>query len=148
MSLNAAPDLDQIVDNSTTSARFPWTHGSKLYIGYIEVSKHKQEYILVDTRNDQEIYKAFSKASALALAKTIVYGGVQQVEHVKQLDERLAKNFTDAVFLKNAMDTTRDSTKKLVIASKFDIASERAQIAQDRLEKIAIGSTFDFTSRR
>ena len=136
VNLTLAQELENLINNKIDTSYFPYVKGKSIRIGHIIVRETRAQFFLVfDTKENKEIAKMFCKTSAVALAKSIVTSKENNtINKIKQLDDTISKNYTDAIFYKHTIKVTKDEIKREVAEMRYQIAAETTRNAKDKLD--------------
>ena len=136
LNLTLAKELENLINNKIDTSYFPYVKGKSIRIGHIIVRETRAQFFLVfDTKENKEIAKMFCKTSAVALAKSIVTSKENDtINKIKQLDDTISKNYTDAIFYKHTIKVTKDEIKREVAEMRYQIAAETTRNAKDKLD--------------
>jgi len=136
VNLTLAQELENLINNKIDTSYFPYVKGKSIRIGHIIVRETRAQFFLVfDTKENKEIAKMFCKTSAVALAKSIVTSKENDtINKIKQLDDTISKNYTDAIFYKHTIKVTKDEIKREVAEMRYQIAAETTRNAKDKLD--------------
>ena len=130
-----AQELENLINNKIDTSYLPYVKGKSIRIGHIIVRETKVGFFLVfDTKENKEVAKMFCKTAAVALAKSVVQKRNDAISRIKQLDERISKHFTDAIFYKHTIRVTKDDTRREVAEMRYQIAAETTKDAKEKLD--------------
>jgi len=130
-----AQELENLINNKIDTSYLPYVKGKSIRIGHIIVRETKVGFFLVfDTKENKEVAKMFCKTAAVALAKSVVQKRNDAISRIKQLDERISKHFTDALFYKHTIRVTKDDTRREVAEMRYQIAAETTKDAKEKLD--------------
>ena len=130
-----ARELENLINNKIDTSYLPYVKGKSIRIGHIIIRETKAQFFLVfDTKENKEVAKMFCKTAAVALAKNIVQKRSDAISRIKQLDERICKHFTDAIFYKHTMKVTKDATRREVAEMRYEIAADTTKNAKEKLD--------------
>ena len=128
-------ELENLINNKIDTSYLPYVKGKSIRIGHIIIRETRAQFFLVfDTKENKEVAKMFCKTAAVALAKNIVQKRSDAIYRIKQLDERISKHFTDALFYKHTMRVTKDETRREVAQMRYEIAAETTKDAKEKLD--------------
>ena len=134
ISPTVARELEYLINKNLDTSLFPYVKGKSIRIGHIVVRETRFGFLVFDTTENKEVAKMFCKTSAVALAKSIATGR-NNLKTIKDLDQRIQKNYNDAVFHKHTMRVTKDDTRYSVAQVRYDIAAARTQAAKEELDR-------------
>ena len=136
VNLTLAQELENLINNKIDTSYFPYVKGKSIRIGHVIVRETRAQFFLVfDTKENKEIAKMFCKTSAVALAKSIVTSKQNDtINKIKQLDDTISKNYTDAIFYRHTIKVTKDEIKREVAEMRYQIAAETTRNAKDKLD--------------
>lgn len=136
ISPSLAQELENLINNKIDTSFLPYVKGKSIRIGHVIVRETKVGFFLVfDTKANKEIAKMFCKTSAVALARSIVTSkGSVTINRIKQLDDIISKNYTDAIFYKHTMRVTKDDVKWNIAQVRYEIAASATKNAKDNLD--------------
>jgi len=136
VTLTLAQELENLINNKIDTSYFPYVKGKSIRIGHVIVRETRAQFFLVfDTKENKEIAKMFCKTSAVALAKSIVTSKQNDtINKIKQLDDTISKNYTDAIFYRHTIKVTKDEIKREVAEMRYQIAAETTRNAKDKLD--------------
>lgn len=129
-----ASDLRELLSKPIDPSLFPYKVGSKINIGSYSIAKCKSGgYTIKCYKTNQIIEETFSKAAAIAIAKSL-NKNKHVTPRIKHLDDIIMKNKNDCMFYKHTLDKTKDETKWEVTATRYDISLARLAEAREKLE--------------
>lgn len=128
-----ARELEEIFNKTFAEGMFPYVKGNSIRISHIVVRKNSFGYLIYDTKTNSQIGKTFSKAAALALAKTLAQGKDFR-ERILSLDHNFEKSCNDAVFHRNIIQKSKDEFRIEVAEIRYDIAQTKAKQVRSKLE--------------
>jgi len=136
LNLTLAKELENLINNKIDTSYFPYVKGKSIRIGHVIVRETRAQFFLVfDTKENKEIAKMFCKTSAVALAKSIVTSKQNDtINKIKQLDNTISKNYTDAIFYRHTIKFTKDDIKRDIAEMRYQIAAETTRDAKDKLD--------------
>ena len=131
-----AKELENLINNKIDTSYLPYVKGKSIRIGHIIVRETRAQFFLVfDTKENKEVAKMFCKTAAVALAKSIVTARENSaINRIKELDNRISKHFTDAMFYKHTIKITKDNIKREIAEMRYEIAAETTKDAKDKLD--------------
>ena len=130
-----AKELENLINNKIDTSYLPYVKGKSIRIGHIIVRETRAQFFLVfDTKENKEIAKMFCKTAAVALAKSVVQKRSSAINKIKELDNRISKHFTDAMFYKHTIKITKDNIKREIAEMRYEIAAETTKDAKDKLD--------------
>lgn len=130
-----AKDLDEILNRVIDHTLFPYVKGNSIRIKQYAVRKSKAGYLIYDCKSNAQVQKTFSKAAALALAKTKAQG-YNYEKNIMDWDSVIEKYFNDALFYNHTMKVSKDDMKREIAETRYDIAKTKVLNYKTKLEKI------------
>lgn len=129
-----ASDLQELLSKPVDPTLFPYKVGNKINIGSYSVAKSKNGgYTIKSYKTNEIIDETYSKAAAIAIAKTLSKN--RNVTHrIKELDDIIMKNNNDCMFYKHTLNKTKDETRWEVTATRYDISLAKLEHAREKLE--------------
>ena len=136
---NLAIELEALINKNLDGVYFPYQKGNSIRIGHLVVRENKKGFYMVyDVTKNTQVTKTFCKSSAVAIAKKLAQGH-DVINKVLDIDKVIQKNYNDAVFFKHTMKVTKDSFKREVIATRYDIAKSKTEHARCQLDYFIFG---------
>lgn len=118
---NLAKDLEYIVSEGLKDIKLPYAKGKSIRLGHAVVRSSKNGYLVYNTATNKQIARTFFKTSAVAIAKNLVNENGAKIDKIKNLDNSLSKHYQDAVYYKHTMSVTKDSIKKDITQSRYEL---------------------------
>ena len=132
---NLATELESLINKGLDGIYFPYQKGNSIRIGHIVIRENKKGFFLIyNATENVQVATTFCKSSAVAIAKKLAQGD-DVIKTVLDIDKVIQKNFNDAVFFKHTMKVTKDSVKREVTATRYDIAKTRTEHARGQLDR-------------
>jgi len=129
-------DLEEILNKSIDPSMFPYKKGNSIRIGKYVVRSNSRGHKVFDCEENCMIAQTFSKASALALAKTMSYRNSQSsMADILNIDRCIEKWYNDCVFHNHTLKITKDAVKAEVAETRYDIARHQTDTARAKLDK-------------
>ena len=94
-------ELEAIINNGFDGIHFPYVKGNSVRIGKMIIRKSRHGYLVYDTEKNKQIDQTFSKASAIALAKSLAHNKDHSIR-IMDIDKVIEKNYMDSVYFKNS----------------------------------------------
>ena len=130
-----AKELEEIVAHGLAQVPIPYEKGNSIRVKNIVIRKHKNGYRIFDISNNKHIVTTFTKTAALAIAKTVAeHRNSNNIKNITVLDDKVCKNYMDALFAKRAIETSNDIIRTEASEAKFDIAMDRAWSSLAQIE--------------
>tara|TARA_B110000240_G_scaffold192176_1_gene235920 strand:- start:467 stop:886 length:420 start_codon:yes stop_codon:yes gene_type:complete len=126
-------ELEAIINNGFDGIHFPYVKGNSVRIGKMIIRKSRHGYLVYDTEKNKQIDQTFSKASAIALAKSLAHNKDHSIR-IMDIDKVIEKNYMDSVYFKNSYNKTKDIFKKDVLETRLDIAQANTEHARALLD--------------
>lgn len=129
-------ELFDLVENKLDSLDIivPYQKGNSIRIKNYAIRKSAKGFQVYDCKNNERIGLTNFKISAIALAKTLAEGKNKLLE-ILDIDEKLLKHYNDAVFYKNKIKTSNESS---VIESRYhrlDLTIARSKELKENLDR-------------
>jgi hypothetical protein len=134
--LKVAAELEELINRALDTSLFPYVKGKSIRIKHVIVRETNFGFLVFDTKTNKEICKTFCKTSAVAVAKSIAGGRIISLDRIRMLDDIIKKNYNDALFFKHVLTTSKDSTRRFVAESRYDLAAVRTRDAKEELDRI------------
>jgi len=130
-------DLEELLNDITIDPTlFPYQKGNSIRIGQYVVRPSKRGgYSVYDCKSNARVAETFSKASALALAKSMAKG-YNEKDYIMDIDLEIQKWYNDCVFYKHNMKKTKDLDRWDILSTRYEIAKDRTEHAKQQLDKI------------
>jgi len=130
-----AKELEEIVVYGLSQVPIPYEKGNSIRVKNIVIRKHKNGYRIFDISNNKHIVTTFTKTAALAIGKTVAeHGSSNDINNIIALDNKVCKNYMDALFAKRAIEVSKDIQRTEASEVKFDIATDRAWSSLAQIE--------------
>jgi hypothetical protein len=129
-------ELEELINRALDMSLFPYVKGKSIRIKHIVVREAKFGFLVFDTKANKEICKTFCKTSAVAVAKSIASGRGVSMERIRSLDDTIKKNYNDALFYKHTLESSKDSTRRFVAETRYDLAALKTRDAKEQLDRI------------
>lgn len=126
-------ELETIINKGFDGIHFPYVKGNSVRIGKMIIRKSKHGYLVYDTEKNKQVDQTFSKASAVALAKTLAHNKDYSID-IMNLDKKIEKHFMDSIYFANSYKKTADDFKKEVLLTRLDIAQANTEHARALLD--------------
>ena len=126
-------ELEAIINNGFDGIHFPYVKGNSVRIGKMIIRKSRHGYLVYDTEKNKQIDQTFSKASAIALAKSLAHNKDHSIR-IMDIDKVIEKNYMDSIYFKNSYNKTKDIFKKDVLETRLDIAQANTEHARALLD--------------
>mgnify|MGYP001051853905 CR=1 FL=1 len=125
-------DLEEIVNRGIADSYFPVVTKNSIRIKHMVVRKSKKGYLVIDSKEGQQIAFTEFKSTAIAIAKTYAKG--LKTDQIINLEQKLAKHYHDAMFYENTINKTTDEFTKEVRKIRLDIALEESQRLREKID--------------
>ena len=130
-----AKELEEIVVHGLSQVPIPYEKGNSIRVKNIVIRKHKNGYRIFDISTNKHVVTTFTKTAALAIAKIVgERGNSNDIKDIIVLDNKVCKNYMDALFAKRAIEVSKDITRIEASEVKFDIATDRAWSSLAQIE--------------
>ena len=130
-----AKELEEIVVYGLSQVPIPYEKGNSIRVKNIVIRKHKNGYRIFDISTNKHVVTTFTKTAALAIAKIVgESGNSNDIRDIIALDNKVCKNYMDALFAKRAMQISKDIQRIEASEVKFDIATDRAWSSLAQIE--------------
>ena len=130
-----AKELEEIVVHGLSQVPIPYEKGNSIRVKNIVIRKHKNGYRTFDISTNKHVVTTFTKTAALAIAKIVgERGNSNDIKDIIVLDNKVCKNYMDALFAKRAIEVSKDITRIEASEVKFDIATDRAWSSLAQIE--------------
>ena len=130
-----AKELEEIVVHGLSALPIPYEKGNSIRVKNIVIRKHANGYRIFDISTNKHVVTTFTKAAALAIAKTTAeHGPSNSIRDIIKLDDTVSKNYMDALFAKRAIQISKDIQRIEASEVKFDIATDRAWSSLAQIE--------------
>lgn len=136
MASKLANDLKSLVD-TVDPVMFPVKNGDRINIGSYSIKPTKDGYSVKSYKSNYVVATTFSKAAAIALAKTLSKNRSVQRD-IFSLDNTIAKYSNDCMFYKHIIDTTKDIEKLQITITRYEIAKQLEGHAREKLNKFIL----------
>lgn len=125
------------IDQEISKYTIPYKKENTILIGNYAVRQSKEMYFIFDCKTNKMIDKTFSRAAAIAIAKSL-NSGIDLRHKIHRLDDILQKNCTDAIFYKNIIKKTTNDTTKAIREARLQLALEKTESAYSDLEQFVL----------
>lgn len=130
-----AKELEEIVVSGLSQVPIPYEKGNSIRVKNIVIRKHKNGYRIFDISTNKHVVTTFTKTAALAIAKIVgESGNSNDIRDIIALDNKVCKNYMDALFAKRAIEVSKDIQRTEASEVKFDIATDRAWSSLAQIE--------------
>jgi len=130
-----AKELEEIVVHGLSALPIPYEKGNSIRVKNIVIRKHTNGYRIFDISTNKHVVTTFTKTAALAIAKIVgERGNSNDIRDIIVLDNKVCKNYMDALFAKRAIEVSKDITRIEASEVKFDIATDRAWSSLAQIE--------------
>ena len=130
-----AKELEEIVVHGLSQVPIPYEKGNSIRVKNIVIRKHKNGYRIFDISTNKHVVTTFTKTAALAIAKIVgERGNSNDIKDIIMLDNKVCKNYMDALFAKRAIEVSKDITRIEASEVKFEIATDRAWSSLAQIE--------------
>jgi hypothetical protein len=130
-----AKELEEIVVYGLSQVPIPYEKGNSIRVNNIVIRKHKNGYRIFDISTNKHVVTTFTKTAALAIAKIVgESGNSNDIRDIIALDNKVCKNYMDALFAKRAIEVSKDIQRTEASEVKFDIATDRAWSSLAQIE--------------
>ena len=130
-----AKELEEIVVHGLSALPIPYEKGNSIRVKNIVIRKHANGYRIFDISTNKHVVTTFTKTAALAIAKIVgERGNSNDIRDIIVLDNKVCKNYMDALFAKRAIEVSKDITRIEASEVKFDIATDRAWSSLAQIE--------------
>ena len=119
-------ELEDIVNRGLADSYFPVVSKNTVRIKHMMVRKSKRGYIVIDTKEGEQVAFTEFKSTALAIAKSKAKG-INNTEKLLGLEQRMAKHYHDALFYENTINNTKDNFVRESREIRLDIALAKSQ---------------------
>lgn len=126
-------ELEAIINKGFEDFPFPYVKGNSIRIGKIVIRKSKHGYLVYDTEKNKQAGHTFSKASAIALGRSLA-NNKDSITTIMDIDKVIEKNYMDSVYFKNSYEKTKDILRKDVLETRLDIAQANTEHARALLD--------------
>ena len=130
-----AKELEEIEVYGLSQVPIPYEKGNSIRVKNIVIRKHKNGYRIFDISTNKHVVTTFTKTAALAIAKIVgESGNSNDIRDIIALDNKVCKNYMDALFAKRAIEVSKDIQRTEASEVKFDIATDRAWSSLAQIE--------------
>ena len=130
-----AKELEEIVVYGLSQVPIPYEKGNSIRVKNIVIRKHKNGYRIFDISTNKHVVTTFTKTAALAIAKIVgESGNSNDIRDIIALDNKVCKNYMDALFAKRAIEVSKDIQRTEASEVKFDIATDKAWSSLAQIE--------------
>ena len=126
-------DLEDIVNRGIADSYFPVVTKNSIRIKHMIVRKSKKGYLVIDSKEGQQVAFTEFKSTAIAIAKTYARG-LTRTEQILYLEQQMAKHYHDAMFYENTINKTTDEFIKETRRIRLDIALEESQRVRKKID--------------
>lgn len=130
--------LNQLMTKSIKKYHMPYVDGRFVIIGNYRIKKHAGTYEVREAKSRDLLYATYSLDAAIAIAKRLNSSNNSSVEPILELDRSIEKNLNDSLFFKRTLKTSKNSVTREVAETRYEIATERVNIAKDKLYKFIV----------
>lgn len=131
-----ATELEDLINRALDTSLFPYVQGKSIRIKHIIVRETHFGFLVFDTKTNKEVCKTFCKTSAVAVAKSLAAGRKISLDRIKVLDDIIKKNYNDALVFKHMIEISKDSMRRFVAASRYELVAVRTRTAKAELDRI------------
>ena len=128
-------ELEESVVYELSQVPIPYEKGNSIRVKNIVIRKHKNGYRIFDISTNKHVVTTFTKTAALAIAKIVgESGNSNDIRDIIALDNKVCKNYMDALFAKRAIEVSKDIQRTEASEVKFDIATDKAWSSLAQIE--------------
>lgn len=127
-------ELEEILNSKIDPSMFPYQKGNSIRIGKYVIRNSKTGYKIFDCMENTMIAETFSKTAAVALTKSLSQG-IDSIDKIIKLDKNIQKWYNDCVFFNYTINKTKDSVKKEVVSTRYEIARHNVDSVKKELDK-------------
>ena len=129
-------ELQELLNKSIDPTMFPYQKGNSIRIGqYIVREKKNGKFRVYDCKSNIMITELFCKSSAVALAKTMAKGDTSILVSIQSIDKEIQKWYNDCIFYRHTLKVTKDSIKKDIVETRYEIARDKTTSIRKQLDK-------------
>ena len=126
-------DLEDIVNRGIADSYFPVVTKNSIRIKHMIVRKSKKGYLVLDSREGQQVAFTEFKSTAIAIAKEYAKG-TSKTDKILELEQQMAKHYHDAMFYENTINKTADSFIRETRRIRLEIALEESQRVRKKID--------------
>lgn len=130
-----ARELEKIIEEGLDRSYIPYVKGNSIRIKHLVIRKSTAGWLVYDTKTNKQVNRYFSKAAAIAAAKSLA-SGQSQAQMIDYLDKTIEKNYNDSLFYRHSMKNSRTASKKEVVLNRLEIALAATEAARSSLDRI------------
>ena len=131
---NLLHDLEEIVNKGLEDSAMPYQRGNSIRIKHIVVRKSPKGYLIYDAKENRQIVRTYFKTTAIAIAKNLAQG-VDITETAMEFDDTMLKHYNDAIFYKNSIRNTTDTSKREIRETRLDVAIQESRRVRSLLDR-------------
>jgi len=131
---NLLHDLEEIVNKGLEDSAMPYQRGNSIRIKHIVVRKSPKGYLIYDAKENRQIVRTYFKTTAVAIAKNLAQG-VDITETAMEFDDTMLKHYNDAIFYKNSIRNTTDTSKREIRETRLDVAIQESRRVRSLLDR-------------
>ena len=128
-------NLEDIVNTGLEQANLPYAKGNSVRIKQYVIRESRVGFLVYDSSTNKQVHRTQFKSVAIAIAKNLADGRIGQTEKIKDIENKLAKHYNDAVFYKNVIKKTKCEQSRLTRETRLEISLVEAQKIRDSLDK-------------
>jgi hypothetical protein len=130
---NFAKTLETFINEGIDKHAIPSCAGSNVRVKNYLIRQTSKGYVVINTSKNCQVAFTNFKTSAVVIAKTLAEGK-NTIREALRLDDIIFKNYNDAIFYKNIINSSSDQLTKETRRARLEIALDRAAHAKQILE--------------
>ena len=136
MTSNLVNNLEELINKNIDTNLLPYVKGKSIRNGKYAIRQAKAGWWnIYDCETNTQDARLFCKTAAIAYAK------VRTDKHkVIVLDKVIQKHYTDCMFYKHTLTTTKDPVKQDITKTRYDISYTETKLAKQSLDAIIFGT--------
>ena len=133
---NLSKELETLIHKILVSHPLPYKKGKSIRIGKYAIRQAKAGWwVIYDCETNTQDARLFCKTAAIAYAKVR-----NDKNKVVTLDRVIQKHYTDCMFYKHILVTTKDPVKQDITKTRYDISYTETKLAKQSLDAIIFGT--------
>jgi hypothetical protein len=136
MTSSLVKNLEELINKNIDTNHLPYVRGKSIRIGKYAIRQAKAGWwVIYDCETNTQDARLFCKTAAIAYAKVR-----NDKNKVVTLDRVIQKHYTDCMFYKHILVTTKDPVKQDITKTRYDISYTETKLAKQSLDAIIFGT--------
>ena len=138
MNVDLVKSLKELIDTSVDTILFPVKTGNKINIGSYSIKESKGIYSVKCYKSNSVVAQTYTKAAAIAIAKSLAKNRPVPTTHILELDKIVAKHRNDCIFYQHTLKNSKNQIRWEATLNRFDISIQKQQDAIDKIKQFIL----------